>query len=190
MNSLSTQLITGVLVALTAGLSGCGDAPPPASIPNPNSAITTNGDETTTDKQPVTSTDVERELDEAVNVASKYAGQTKDEYQASMQKKLDELDAKINALQTRTDTASKEVKEDAKREYEEAIATLKQKRQAMSAKFAEIKNASGDAWKDIAAGTDAAWDDLSAAFSSAMSRFEAAEHEAEIRDPGIRKSSG
>lgn len=189
MKSLSTQLIIGVLVALTAGLSGCGDAPPPASIPNPESTMPSTDGETTTDEEPVTSTDVEREMDEAIDTASQYAGQTKDEYQAAMQKKLDELDAKIDELQAKTDTASKEAKEDAKREYEEAMAALKEKRQAMSEKFTEIKEASGDAWRDIATGADAAWNDLSAAFSSAMSRFENSEEETEIRDPDIGKSS-
>ncbi len=190
MKSLSAKLIAGVLVALTAGLSGCGDALPPASIPNPNSTIPTTEEKATTDEESITSTDVEREVDEAVDAASRYAGQTKDEYQASMQKKLDELDAKIDELQTRTAAASKEAKEDAKREYEKAMATLKEKRQAMSDKFTEIQEASGDAWRDIANGADAAWDDLSAAFSSAMSRFENAEQEAEIRDPDIGKSKG
>lgn len=158
------QFAAAALVAVSVGISGCGDAPPPASIPSPETAEHLGND-------PVTSSDVKEEVNEAVDAASRYAGQTKDEYQAAMQKKLDELDAKIEELQAKSAAASEEAQDDVKQQYQETMATLKEKRQAAADEFNELKEASGDAWKDFAAGVDAAWNDLSAAFSSAADEF-------------------
>ena len=172
MKSLAKQFTAGIAIALATGLSGCGDAPPAASIPNPESASSTSvtASEVTTD-------DVQREVGEAVDTASAYADQSKDEYQAAMQKKLDELDAKIDKFQARTGAASEDAKVDAQRNYEETMRALREKRQALSKEFDEFKEASSDAWRDVATGLDAAWDDVSSAFSNAADRFQDPEEE-------------
>ena len=188
MKSLATQFVAGAVVALSAGLSGRGDAPLPASIPNPESVHKKDADDAV--EEPVTSRDVKREVNEAVDAVSKYADQTREEYQAAMQKKLDELDVQIAELQAEADAASQEAEDDAKHEYEEAMATLKEKRQAMANKLTELKSAYDDAWRDVAEGVDAAWDDVSAAFKSAAGRFEAPEEDADISNPDTEKSSG
>lgn len=168
MKSFAKRPMIAAMVTLVAGGLGCENAPPPASIPTPESAVHFEGD-------PVTSNEVQQEVDEAVDVTSSYVGQTKEEYQAQMQMKLDALDAKIDELQVRAEAASEEAEADAKRQYEETMAALKQKREATADRLAELKDASGDAWKDIAAGVDAAWSDLKVAFSAAASRFDDAE---------------
>lgn len=147
MKSLRKLFLTGVVVALTAGLSGCGKTLPPASIPNPEAGSTTG---ITPDE--VDAEDVQRETGEAINAAAKYAEQSKDEYQAAMAKKLEELDAKIDELQAKAGAASKEAEGDANRKYEEAMVALKEKRRAVADRLAELKDSSADAWKNIAAG--------------------------------------
>lgn len=168
MKSLSKRSMSVAMIAVVAGCVGCENSPPPASIPAPESAVHFEDDS-------VTSAEVEQEIDEAVDATSAYAGQKKEEYQAQMQRKLDELEAKIDELEVRAEAASEEAEADAKRQYEETMARLKQKRQATADRLAELKDASGDAWKDIAAGVDAAWSDLKVAFSAAASRFDDAE---------------
>lgn len=165
-------------MTLSVGLSGCGDAPPPASISNPEAGSRV-ADGTPLPGE-VTADDVQREIGEAVDTAAKYADQTREEYQQAMQNKLDALDADIEALQAKADAQAEDASEDARREYEEAMEALREKRRAMGQRFSEFKDASGDAWHDVAIGLDAAWDDLSAAFSNAADRFQ--ENDAESAD--------
>ena len=69
MKSLAKQFTAGIAIAFITGLSGCGDAPPTASIPNSESTTSTP----LTDSS-VTSDDVQHEVGEPVDAASAYAG--------------------------------------------------------------------------------------------------------------------
>jgi len=157
----ATLLTGSAMLSLFIGLAGCADTVPPASIPNPDTPATDPDNR-------ITGNDVQRELGEATDAVARYAGQTKEEYQAELQKKLDSLDARIEALNDKAAQASEETRAS----YDAALTTLRQKREVMSDKFAKVKEASGDAWQDVAAGADAAWDDLSKAFQNAASHFD------------------
>lgn len=69
MKSLAKQLTAGIAIALITGLSGCGDAPPKASIPNSESTTFTP----LTDSA-ITSDHVRRDVGEVLDAAPAYAG--------------------------------------------------------------------------------------------------------------------
>ncbi len=132
------------------------------------------GDDTMTKKERAAE-DVQQNVKDAVDAAGKYADQTKLEYQQAMQDRLAELDAKIESLKEKAATASQDANDDARKNYEEAMAALKEKRDVMQDEFGQLKDASSDAWQEIASGVDSAWTELSDAFSNASEHFEESE---------------
>ncbi len=81
--------------------------------------------------------------------------------------KLDELNAKIDVLQSKTEQAEAS----AKLEYHEAIEDLKVKQTHAKNKLAELRQASDDAWDDLKEGAEQAWEKLGQAIKSATDRF-------------------
>jgi hypothetical protein len=88
-------------------------------------------------------------------------------YQEKMEAQLDRWNAEIAKLQARAD----EAKAQAKIEYLEQIAQLRQRQDKARRKLDEMKKAGDGAWQDLKAGLELAWDDLSSALESAASRF-------------------
>jgi len=170
VKALTRDLVVAVSAVVAGGMLGCGDAPPPASIPNPE-ASSSMEDDTMTKKERAAE-DVQQNVKDAVDAAGKYADQTKIEYQQAMQDRLAELDAKIESLKEKAETASQDANDDARKKYEEAMAALKEKRDVMQDEFGQLKDASSDAWHEIASGVDSAWTELSDAFSNASEHFE------------------
>lgn len=92
---------------------------------------------------------------------------TRDEFIRRMQAKLEEWNADIDSLTSR----SGEVSEDLKREYNDQIAILKAKQAAAQQKIAELQQEGGSAWEDLKAGAELAWTAIGEAIDSAKSRF-------------------
>jgi DNA anti-recombination protein RmuC len=115
----------------------------------------------------VTSEDVRRDAGQAVNTAAEYSQQTKEEFQKSLDARLKELDAEIVKLREK----GRDLKDEAKVNWDRKMADLETKRDAARAKLAEVGRSSADAWKDVQKGAQSAWDELDKAFHDASQEF-------------------
>lgn len=115
----------------------------------------------------VTSEDVRRDAGQAVNTAVEFSQQTKEEFQKKLEVQLNELDAKIAKLREK----GRDLKDKAKVDWDQKMAELEKKREAASAKLAEVGHSSAEAWKDVQKGAQSAWDELDKAFRDASKEF-------------------
>jgi hypothetical protein len=88
-------------------------------------------------------------------------------FEEKLDAQINELNAQIALLKTKTDKAKAEVKI----EYLTKIKTLQIKRDATKAKLHELKASGDDAWDDLKLGAEKAWDDLKGAFHAAATKF-------------------
>ena len=92
---------------------------------------------------------------------------TRHEYIDKFKGKLDEWDADIDEIESKTQKA----KADLKFELEDQITSLKVKRDIAELKLSEIKDSSEEAWEDFKTGAEEAWGDLKDAIEKARSYF-------------------
>lgn len=91
----------------------------------------------------------------------------RDAYVEKLKTQLGEWSADIEKLKARASRVSAE----AKAEYEEQVAGLREQRDVLAAKVTDLQEASDEAWSDIKQGVQAAWDRAKESFQKAMSRF-------------------
>jgi TolA-binding protein len=115
----------------------------------------------------VTSEDVRRDASQAVDTAAEFSQQTKEEFQKNLDARLKELDAQIAELREK----GRDLKDQAKVNWDRKIADLETKRDAARAKLAEVGKSSAEAWKDVQQGAQSAWDELERAFQDASREF-------------------
>lgn len=115
----------------------------------------------------VTSEDVRRDAGQAVKTATEYSQQTKEEFQKKLDAQLSELDAKIANLREK----GRDLKDDAKANWDRKMTELETKREAARVKLAEVGRSSEEAWKDIKKGAESAYNDLDKAFRDAAKEF-------------------
>jgi predicted RNase H-like nuclease (RuvC/YqgF family) len=115
----------------------------------------------------VTPDDVRRDAGQAVDTAVEYTRQTKEEFQKSLEARLNEMDAEIAKLREK----GRDLKDQAKADWDRKMAELETKRDAARAKLTEVGQSSEEAWKDVQKGAQAAWDDLDKAFHDAAREF-------------------
>jgi TolA-binding protein len=132
--------------------------------------VTASGCERKPADQPpgkVTSEDVRRDAGQAAETAAEYSRQTKEEFQKKLEARLKELDGEIAKLSEK----GRDLKDQAKADWDRKIADLETKRDAARAKLAEVRDASAEAWKDVQKGAQSAWDELDKAFRDASREF-------------------
>lgn len=95
------------------------------------------------------------------------AGSARDDYVERLKTQLGGWSADIEKLKARAG----QISADAKAEFEEQLAGLREQRDAMAAKVTELQEASDEAWDDLKQGVQAAWDRAKESFQKAMSRF-------------------
>ena len=115
----------------------------------------------------VTSEDVRRDAGQAVKTAVDYSQQAKEDFQKNLDARLNELDAKIVKLREK----GRNLKDQAKANWDQKMAELETKRDATRAKLAEVGHASAEAWKDVQKGVQSAWDELVKALRDAAEEF-------------------
>lgn len=132
--------------------------------------VVANGcDEPTSSRPPggVTSDDVRRDAEKAIDTAAEFSQQTKEEFQSKLNARLTELDEEIVMLREKGSV----LKDDAKARWDEKLVKLESKRESARVKLAEVKDSSAEAWKDLQKGAQSAWSDLDTAFREASSEF-------------------
>jgi LPS O-antigen subunit length determinant protein (WzzB/FepE family) len=115
----------------------------------------------------VTSEHVRRETDQALNTTAEFSQQTKEEFQKNLGARLKELDAEIAKLREK----GRDLKDEAKANWDQTMAELETKRDAARAKLAEVGHSSAERWKDVQKGAQSAWDELDKAFRHASLEF-------------------
>ena len=96
-----------------------------------------------------TSGDVKKETKEAVDTTTRYAKETKEEFEARMSARYEALKADVVQLKDKTkDTADATAKD------------LDARAKKADAKFGEVKKASGNAWGKLKGGVESAVDEL------------------------------
>jgi uncharacterized coiled-coil DUF342 family protein len=95
------------------------------------------------------------------------AESARDDYVERLKTQLGGWSADIEMLKARAGKIS----DDAKAEYEEQLAGLREQRDALAARVAELQAASDDAWEGLKQGAQTAWDRAKDSFQKAMSRF-------------------
>lgn len=88
-------------------------------------------------------------------------------YKLRMQQQLSDLDDQIQKLKAKAASA----KEEQKQNYQESVAELERKREAMQEKLSELGSSSADAYETLKAGVESAWSELSSAFDKAKKSF-------------------
>jgi hypothetical protein len=91
----------------------------------------------------------------------------KDAYRQKREAELKELNARLALLESKAEKAEAE----AKIGYNEQIFELKEKRDNLTHKIAELKEAGGEAWQDMKKGIEEAATDLKTALDVASTRF-------------------
>lgn len=116
---------------------------------------------------PTTAQDVKEKYKEAALATKNYVAENKDEFVATMDKKLTELDEKISVLAKK----SEGYKDNAKVEADKALAALREERKTAGEQFDKVKKASAEAWKDVKAGFATAMDKLEETYDKVKARF-------------------
>ncbi len=99
--------------------------------------------------------------------AKNYVVESKDEFVAAMDRKLQELDGKIRQLGQK----SASYKDDAKAQAEQTLAALRAQRNLVSEKFEEMKKASAERWNEAKTGFFSAVGELEKSCDNAKSRL-------------------
>ena len=115
----------------------------------------------------VTSEDVRRDAGQAVETATEYSQQTKEEFQKKLETRLKELDGEIAKLREK----GGDRKDEAKAKWDRQMTELETKRDAARAKLVDVRDSSAEAWKDVQKGAQSAWDELDEAFRDASKEF-------------------
>ncbi len=87
----------------------------------------------------------EAELDESLFQARLDMAQTKDEFQAAAQARMDDLDRQIDEMEAKASNVSA----DARAQYDETVANLREERRQMGEKWDAFTNATEDNWQDL-----------------------------------------
>ncbi len=141
------------LLALIAVLSGCD-----------RTNQTSSGTNAATH---VTSDDLKDKYKNAATATKNYVAENKDEFVASMNQKLKELDDKITAMSKK----SEDYKDDAKVQADKAVQSLRQERQSVNEQFEKLKQSSAEGWEKLKAGLNTAIAELDQAYTNAKSKF-------------------
>lgn len=88
-------------------------------------------------------------------------------YREKLEAQMREWSAKIDLLKAKADQAEAE----AKIEYSKRIEDLRQRKEALQAQLAELKNAGDAAWEEIKSGVEKASAELKSAVESAAAKF-------------------
>ncbi len=114
-------------------------------------------------RQKATVQDVKKNAQELATSVTDLAQQTKEAFVAKAESDLADMNGRIAELKSRADKAQG----DAKAKLDLAVAQLERQRQAATEKLNAVKDASGDAWKDMSAGFASAWEEMKKAYDTA-----------------------
>lgn len=114
-----------------------------------------------------TKEEVKTKASQAVEAASSYTKEQKEQFQAEMELKATNLKAEISNLQKLAEQKSG----DAKVEMNKQIKALNEHQESLMKDLGKLKKSSGSAWVEMKGGVANAWDSLSTSFVKAKDKF-------------------
>ncbi len=123
--------------------------------------------ETAAEKTKTSADKVKKETVEAVDAATTYAGEKKEEFSARMKSNIDEMDREIESLKKESETKSVEVREATKKKIREVQA----KRDELNKKYEALEKSTGRAWTRMKSGMEKAWGEVRSAYSEAKTEL-------------------
>jgi hypothetical protein len=112
-------------------------------------------------------TEADRKAKEELARKQKEIERSREDYREQLKKTLNELDELAKVWKEKTDTATGE----AKQKMQEEMDRLNEKRKHLGTRLDALKDASGDAWDEVSAGTRKAVSELKDAFEKAKEKF-------------------
>lgn len=124
-------------------------------------------DDTTTSK------DVKSETKEAIETIKNYSIEQKDEAVKEVGTALDDLDARIDQMQTRVENKWDKMDQASRDKYNATLRTLRKKRNELSEWYGGMKQSSANAWDHVKDGFVNGYEAMAKAFDEAESEFDA-----------------
>ena len=115
----------------------------------------------------VTSEDVRRDVEKAVDTSGHAAAQAKEDFEMRLKASLAEMEKEIERLREKGHA----LKDEAKTRWTEKMADLEAKQQVARDKLGEVRKSTGEAWEHLEKGAQSAWDDVRKAFQDAAKEF-------------------
>ena len=115
----------------------------------------------------VTTEDVRRDTEKAVDTATHAAAQSKEDFEARLKAGLAEMEEKTERLREK----GYALRDEAKTRWKEKMADLEAKQKVARDKVDEVRTSTGEAWGHVEKGAQAAWDDVRKAFQEAAKEF-------------------
>ena len=115
----------------------------------------------------VTTEDVRRDTEKAVDTATRAAAQSKEDFETRLKAHLAEMDEEIGRLHEKGHA----LKDEAKARWKEKMADLEAKQKIASEKLDEVRTSTGEAWGHLEKGAQAAWEDVRKALQEAAKGF-------------------
>lgn len=115
----------------------------------------------------VTTEDVLRDTEKAVDTATRAAAQAKEDFETRFKASLAEVEEKTERLHEKGHA----LKDEAKARWKEKMADLEAKQQVARDKLEEVRKSTAGAWGHVEKGAQTAWDDVRKAFQEAAEEF-------------------
>ena len=118
-----------------------------------------------------TSKDVKRETMEAVRSVKNYSIEQRDEAVKDVNALLEELDNRIDRMQSLIETRWDEMNQASREKVRETLKSLRKKRDALSEWYGGLKYSSANAWDHVKNGFVEGYESLADAFDKAEKEF-------------------
>jgi hypothetical protein len=143
-----------ICIANASLLIGCYEKREPVSRETPARSVTLD--------------DVKSDASKALNTASEYSSERKEEMIKKWNDQLATMDEQMDEMKKKGSQLVGEAKDN----WDKKMTELELKRQAAKDKIKELQNSSAEAWVDFEKGAAAAWEDVKKAFQDASKDFE------------------
>jgi uncharacterized phage infection (PIP) family protein YhgE len=110
---------------------------------------------------------IQQGTQQGVSAVKDAVTQTKQDYQRSIQRQIDQISRSIDQLNKKAETVDDQAKADIQR----TVNGLQIKRDALQEKLDQLKSSTADAWKDMVAGINDSLVDLQKAADRAISQY-------------------
>jgi hypothetical protein len=167
-------ITTSTGVALALAVAGCGGKGPTQEGAGQSA--------TNAPAEAVTLEDVREETAEAVGAAVALADQTQDEYVDQVKSEITEVGQRLDALRAK----AKALGEQARATWNDRVAELAKKQEALQDSLTDVADSTGDAWQELAQGMSQARKDMADALQKAEAEF----NEQQPADEPKQASSG
>jgi uncharacterized lipoprotein YajG len=107
-------------------------------------------------------------INETVQKTKDLAAEKRDEFVQSADKRLQDLNAKIEEL----DKKAASYQGDAKVQADKALAKLRAERDVVQKKFNDLKNSTQEAWEQTKTAFNAAWNEVEKGYDTVKSKFD------------------